>query len=209
LQYIGLFENNSHPQTFIKVLQKGSHSGSYLKKSNPKAENEVHKNFDAHLKCSYKQAHKNTAIRNSTILVNKEGQPVGVNLTNDFTALATNIEVHIPSGTSFGNQTQSAPPSSNAPQNPSRRSTRSRRAPSYYGKNGINAVFATIKSDKRFKKYSDTFLPLISPDSNSRKIMHYVFATATQFQKSRLNKLELKPSSNEHKKGFKNHNAPN
>jgi hypothetical protein len=134
---------------------------------------------------------------------------VGVSLINNFTASATNIEVHIPSGTSSGSQTQSAPPSSNAPQNPSRRSTRSRRASSYYGKNGINAVFATIKSDKGFKEYSDIFLPSVSPDSDSRKIMYYVFATAIQFQKSRLNKFEFKPNLDEHKKGFKNHNALN
>jgi hypothetical protein len=178
LQYIGPSGSDSHPQTPVEISQKGSHSGSYSKELNPKAENRVYKNFDAHLKCSHKQAHKNTAIGNGTILVNKKGQPVEVNLISNFIASATNIEVHIPSGTSSGNQTQSAPPSSNAPQNPSRRSTRSRRAPNYYDKNGINAVFATIKSDKRFKKYSDIFLPLISPDSNSKKIMHYVFATA-------------------------------
>jgi hypothetical protein len=104
---------------------------------------------------------------------------VGVNLTNDFITLATNIEVHFPSGTSSGSQTQSAPPSSNAPQNPSRRSTRFRRALNYYGRNGINAVFATIKSDKGFKEYSDIFLSSISPDSDSRKTIHYVFAIAT------------------------------
>jgi hypothetical protein len=109
----------------------------------------------------------------------RDSQPVGVSLISDFIALATNIEVHIPSGTSSGNQTQFAPPSSNASQNPFRRSTRFRRAPSYYGKNGINTVFATIESDKGFKKYSDIFLPLVSPDSNFRKIMHYVFAIAT------------------------------
>jgi hypothetical protein len=103
---------------------------------------------------------------------------VGVSLISDFIALATNIEVHIPSGTSFGSQTQYAPLSSNAPQNPSRRRIRFRRASSYYGKNGINAVFAVIKSNKGFKKYSDIFLSSISPDSNSKKIMHYVFATA-------------------------------
>jgi hypothetical protein len=177
LQYIGPPGNNSHPQTPVEISQKSSHSGSHSKKSNTKAENGIHKNFDAHLKCSHKQAHENTAIKDSTILINKKGQPVKVNLTNDFTTLATNIEVHIPSGTSSSNQTQSAPPSSNAPQNPSRRSIRSRRAPNYYGKNGINAVFATIKSDKRFKKYSNTFLPSVSPDSDSRKIMHYIFAT--------------------------------
>jgi hypothetical protein len=39
--------------------------------------------------------------------------------------------------------------------------------------------------------------------------MHYVFAIATQFQKSRSDKLELKPSSNEYKKGFKDYNASN
>jgi hypothetical protein len=105
LQYIGPFGNNSHPQTLIKVSQKSSHLGSYLKESNPEAENEVHENFDAYLKCSHKQAHKNTAIGNGTILINEEGQPVGVSLINDFIAPATNIEVHIPSGTSSGNQT--------------------------------------------------------------------------------------------------------
>jgi hypothetical protein len=179
LQYIGPFGNDLHPQTSIGVLQKGSHSESHSTKLNPKAENEVHKNSDAHLRCSYKQAHKNIAIADGTILVDKKGQPVGVNLIKDFTALATNIKVQIPSGTSFGGQAQFVLPSSNAPQNLSRRSTRSRRASSYYGRNGINAFFATIKSDKRFKKYSDTFLPLVSPDSDSRKIMHYVFAIAT------------------------------
>jgi hypothetical protein len=102
LQYIGPPGNDSHPQTPVKVSQKGSHSGSHSKKSNPKAENEVHKNFDAHLKCSYKQAYENTAIGDGTILVDKKGQPVEVNLTNDFIAPATNIEVHIPSGTSSG-----------------------------------------------------------------------------------------------------------
>jgi hypothetical protein len=101
---------------------------------------------------------------------------VGVNLIRDFTAPATNIEMQIPSETSFGGQAQFVPPSSNAPQNPFRRSTRSRRASSYYGRNGINAVFATIKFNKRFKEYSDIFLPLVSPDLDSRKIMHYVFA---------------------------------
>jgi hypothetical protein len=103
LQYIGPFGSDSHPQIFVKVSQKGSHSGSHSKESNPKAENEVHKNFDAHLGCSHKQAHKNTTIGDGTILVDKKGQPVGVNLTSDFTAPATNIEVHIPSGTSSGN----------------------------------------------------------------------------------------------------------
>jgi hypothetical protein len=209
LQYIGLSGNNSHPQIFVEVSQKGSHLRSYLKKSNPKAKNGVYKNFDAYLKCSHKQAYKNIAIGNGTILVDKEGQPVGINLTNDFTAPATNIEMHIPSGTSSGNQTQSALLSSNVSQNPSRRSIRSRRALSYYGKNGINAVFAIIKFDKRFKKYSDIFLSSISPDSNFKKIMHYVFAIATQFQKSRSNELGFKPSLNEHKKGFKDHNASN
>jgi hypothetical protein len=103
LQYIGPFGNDSHPQTPVKVLQKGSHSRLHLKELNPKAENGVHKNFDAHLECSHKQAYKNTAIRNGTILVNKKGQPVGVSLISDFIASATNIEVHIPSGTSSGN----------------------------------------------------------------------------------------------------------
>jgi hypothetical protein len=177
LQYIGPSGSDSHPQTFVKVSQKGSHLGFHSKKPNPKAENGVHKNFDAHLKYSHKQAHKNTAIGNGTILVNEKGQAVGVNLINDFTAPATNIEVHIPSGTSSGSQTQSAPLSSNAFQNPSRRSTRSRRAPSYYNKNSINAVFAIIKFDKGFKEYSDTFLPLVSLNSNSKKTIHYVFAT--------------------------------
>jgi hypothetical protein len=209
LQYIGPSGNNSHPQIFVKVLQKGSHLGLYSKESNPKAENGVHENFDAHLRCSHKQAYENIAIGDGTILINKKGQPVEFNLINNFIAPAINIEVHIPSGTSSGSQTQSASLSSNASQNPSRRSTHFRRALSYYGKNEINAVFATIEFDKGFKKYSDTFLPLISPDSNSRKIMHYVFATAIQFQKSRLNKLEFKPSLNKHKEGFKNHNAPN
>jgi hypothetical protein len=178
LQYIGPSGSDSHSQIPVKVSHKGSHSGSHSKKSNPKAENGVYKNFDAHLRCSHKQAYKNTAIEDGTILVNEKGQLVGVSLTSDFTALATNIEMHIPSGTSSGNQTQSAPSSLNAPQNPSRKSTRFRRTPSYYGKNGINAVFATIKSNKEFKKYSDTFLPSVSPDLNSKKIMHYVFATA-------------------------------
>jgi hypothetical protein len=94
---------DSHPQTPIKVSQKGSHSGSHSKKSNFKAENGVHKNFDAHLKCLYEQAYKNIAIGDGTILINKKGQPVRVNLTNDFTASATNIKMHIPSGTSSGN----------------------------------------------------------------------------------------------------------
>jgi hypothetical protein len=209
LQYIGLFGNNSHPQTFVGISQKGSHLGSHSTKSNPETENEVYKNSDAHLRCSHEQAHKNTAIADGTILVDKKGQPVGVNLTRDFTAPATNIEVQIPSETSSDGQAQSVPPNSNAPQNPSRRNTRFRRAPSYYGKNGINAVFAIIKSDKGFKEYSDTFLPSVSPDSDSKKIMHYVFATATQFQKSRLDELGLKSSLNEHKKGFKDYNAPN
>jgi hypothetical protein len=209
LQYIGLFGNNSHSQIFVRVLQKSSHSGLYSKKLNPKAENEIHKNFDAHLKCSHKQAYKNTVIGDGTILIDKKNQPIKVSLINNFTALVTNIEVHIPFGTSSGNQTQSAPLSSNAPQNPFRKSTRFRRPSSYYGRNGINAVFATIKSDKGFKKYSDIFLPSINPDSNFRKIMHYVFAIATQFQKSRLNELGLKTNLNEHKKGFKDHNAPN
>jgi hypothetical protein len=178
LQYIGPFGNDSHPQTSVGISQKGSHSGSYSTESNPKAENEVHKNSDAHLGYSHKQAHKNTAIGDGIILVDEEGQPVGVSLIRDFTVLATNIKVQIPSGTSSDGQAQSVPPNSNAPQNPSRRSIRFRRAPSYYGRNGINAVFATIEFDKGFKEYSDIFLPLISPDSDFRKIMHYVFATA-------------------------------
>jgi hypothetical protein len=102
LQYIGPFGSDSHSQIFIRVSQKGSHLGLYLKESNPEAENGVYENFDAHLRCSYKQAYENTAIGDGTILVNEEGQPVGVNLINDFTILATNIEVHIPSGTSSG-----------------------------------------------------------------------------------------------------------
>jgi hypothetical protein len=102
LQYIGPFGNDSHPQTSIEVSQKGSHSGLYSEELNPKAENGVHKNFDAHLRCSYKQVYKNIIIGNGTILVNKKGQPVGVNLINDFIASTTNIEVHIPSGTSSG-----------------------------------------------------------------------------------------------------------
>jgi hypothetical protein len=103
LQYIGLFGSNSHPQTSIGVSQKGSHLGLYLKELNPEAENGIHENFDAHLRCSYKQVYKNTAIGNGTILVDEKGQPVGINLTNDFIASAINIEVHIPSGTSSGN----------------------------------------------------------------------------------------------------------
>jgi hypothetical protein len=209
LQYIGPSGSDSHPQTPVEVSQKGSHSGSHSTESNPEAENEVHENSDAHLRCLYEQAHENTTIGDGTILVNEEGQPVEVSLTKDFTAPATNIEVQIPSGTSSGGQAQSVPPSSNAPQNPSRRSTRSRRAPSYYSRDGINAVFAIIKSDKGFKKYSDTFLPSINPDSDSKKIMHYVFATATQFQKSRSGELGLKPSSDEHEEDFKDHDAPN
>jgi hypothetical protein len=103
LQYIGPFGNDSHPQTFVKISQKGSHSGLYSKESNPKTENGVYKNFDAHLRCSHKQAYENIAIGDGTILVNKKGQPVEVSLINDFTALATNIEVYIPSETSSGN----------------------------------------------------------------------------------------------------------
>jgi hypothetical protein len=179
LQYIGPSGNNSHPQTSVGVSQKGSHLGSYSTELNPKTENEVRENSDAHLGCSHKQAHENIAIGDGTILINEKGQPVGVSLTKNFTAPATNIEVQIPSGTSSSDQAQSVPPSSNAPQNPSRRSTRFRRALSYYGRNGINAVFATIKSDKGFKEYSDIFLSLISPDSNSKKTMHYIFAIAT------------------------------
>jgi hypothetical protein len=74
LQYIGPFGSNSHPQTSIGVLQKGSHLGLYLKELNPKAENKVHKNFDAHLGCSHKQAYKNTAIGDGTILIDEKGQ---------------------------------------------------------------------------------------------------------------------------------------
>jgi hypothetical protein len=103
LQYIGLFGSDSHPQTSVKVLQKGSHLGLYLKELNLKAENKIHKNFNAYLKYSHKQAYKNIAIGDGTILINKKGQPVKVNLTNDFIAPATNIEMHIPSGTSSGN----------------------------------------------------------------------------------------------------------
>jgi hypothetical protein len=102
LQYIGLSGNDLHPQTPVEVSQKGSHLGSHLKESNSKAENGVHENFDAYLRCSHEQAYKNTAIRNGTILVDEEGQLVGINLTNDFIAPATNIEVHILSGTSSG-----------------------------------------------------------------------------------------------------------
>jgi hypothetical protein len=103
LQYIGPSGNNSHPQTFVGVSQKDSYLGSHLEESNPKAENGVHKNFNAHLKYSHKQAYENTAIGNGTILINKKEQPVGVSLISNFTALATNIEVHIPFGTSSGN----------------------------------------------------------------------------------------------------------
>jgi hypothetical protein len=105
LQYIGPFGNNSHSQTSIKVLQKGSHSRLYLKELNSKAENGVHKNFDAYLKCLHKQIYKNIVIENGTILVNEKGQPVGISLINNFTASATNIEVYIPSGRSSNNQT--------------------------------------------------------------------------------------------------------
>jgi hypothetical protein len=104
LQYIGLFGSDSHPQTFVGVSQKGSHSGLHSTKSNPKTENGVHENSDAHLRCSYKQAYENTAIGDGTILVDEEDQPVGVSLTRDFTAPAINIEVQIPSGTSSGGQ---------------------------------------------------------------------------------------------------------
>jgi hypothetical protein len=102
LQYIGLFGNDSHPQTPVGILQKSSYSRLYSTKSNPKAENEVHKNFNAHLRYSHKQAYENTVIEDSTILVNEKGQPVGVSLIKDFTAPATNIEMQIPSGTSSG-----------------------------------------------------------------------------------------------------------
>jgi hypothetical protein len=209
LQYIGPFGSDSHPQIFIGVSQKGSHSRSYSTESNPEAENEVYKNSDAHLRCSHEQAYENTVIGDGTILVNEKGQPVGVSLIRDFTAPATNIEVQIPSGTSSGGQAQSVPLSSNASQNPFRRSIRFRRALSYYGKDGINAVFAIIEFDKGFKEYSDIFLSSISPDSDFRKIMHYVFAIAIQFQKSRSGKLGFKPSLDEYEKGFEDHNAPN
>jgi hypothetical protein len=102
LQYIGPPGNDSHPQTPVGISQKGSHSGLYSTKSNPEAENGVHKNFDAHLRYLYKQAYKNTAIGNGTILINKKGQPVGVSLIRNFTASAINIEVQIPFGTSSG-----------------------------------------------------------------------------------------------------------
>jgi hypothetical protein len=103
LQYIGLFGNDSHSQIFVKILQKSSHLGLYSKELNFKAENEVHKNFNAHLRYLYKQAYKNIAIGDGTILVNKKSQLVGVNLINDFIALTINIEVHILFGTSSGN----------------------------------------------------------------------------------------------------------
>jgi hypothetical protein len=102
LQYIGPFGNDSHPQTLIKVLQKSSHSGSHSKELNLKAENEIYKNFDAHLRYSYKQAHKNTAIEDNTILINEKSQPMGVSLINNFIAPVINIDIHIPSGTSSG-----------------------------------------------------------------------------------------------------------
>jgi hypothetical protein len=73
LQYIGPFGNDSHPQTPIEVSQKSSHLKSHLKELNPEAENEIHKNFDAYLGCSHKQAYKNTAIGNGTILVDEKG----------------------------------------------------------------------------------------------------------------------------------------
>jgi hypothetical protein len=101
LQYIGPPGNDLHPQTIIEVSQKGSHSRLYSTKSNPEVENGVYENFDAYLKCSYKQIYKNTAIEDGTILVNKKGQPVGVSLIKNFIASAINIEMQIPSGTSF------------------------------------------------------------------------------------------------------------
>jgi hypothetical protein len=104
LQYIGPFGNDSHPQIPIEISQKGSHSKLHSTKSNSKAENRIHKNSDAHLGYSYKQTHKNTAIGDGTILINKKNQPVGVSLIKDFTASAINIEVQIPSGTSSNNQ---------------------------------------------------------------------------------------------------------
>jgi hypothetical protein len=102
LQYIGPFGSDSHSQIFVGISQKGSYLGSYLTKSNPKAKNGVHENSDVYLKYSYKQVYENTAIENGIILVDKEGQPVGVSLIRDFIAPATNIEVQIPSGTSSG-----------------------------------------------------------------------------------------------------------
>jgi hypothetical protein len=105
LQYIGPSGNDLHPQTFIEISQKNSHSRLYSKKSNPKAENGINKNFNAYLKCSYKQVHKNIAIRNGIILINKKGQLVEVSLINNFTVLATNIKEHIPFGTNSGDQT--------------------------------------------------------------------------------------------------------
>jgi hypothetical protein len=102
LQYIGPPGSDSHPQTPEEVLQKSSYSRSYSTESNPKAENRIHENSDAHLRYSHEQAYKNTAIGNSIILVNKKGQPVGVSLIRNFTAPATNIEVQIPSGTNSG-----------------------------------------------------------------------------------------------------------
>jgi hypothetical protein len=114
LQYIGPPGNDSHPQTSVEVSQKGSHSGLHSTKLNPEAENRVHENSDAHLKCSHKQAYKNTAIADGIILVDEKGQPMGVNLIRDFTAPATNIEVQIPSGTNSDGQAQSVPLSSNA-----------------------------------------------------------------------------------------------
>jgi hypothetical protein len=87
LQYIGPSRNDSHSQTFVEILQKGSNLKLYSKESNPKAENGIHENFDAYFECLYKQAHKNIAIENGTILVNKEGQPMGIRLTNNFIVL--------------------------------------------------------------------------------------------------------------------------
>jgi hypothetical protein len=115
LQYIGPPGNDSHPQTSVGALQKGSHLGSHSTKSNPEAENGIYENSDAYLGCLHKQAYKNTAIGDGTILVNKENQPIKVSLTRDFIAPATNIEVQIPSGTNSGGQAQTVPSSSNAP----------------------------------------------------------------------------------------------
>jgi hypothetical protein len=39
--------------------------------------------------------------------------------------------------------------------------------------------------------------------------MHYVFATAIQFQKSRLGEFAFKPSLDEYEEGFEDHDAPN
>jgi hypothetical protein len=87
----------------VPYLRKGSNLGSYSEELNPEAENGIHENFNAHSRCLHKQVHKNTVIENGIILVNEKGQPIKVSLINNFTVSATNIEVHIPSGTSFSN----------------------------------------------------------------------------------------------------------